>query len=307
MPRLSVIVVNYNTRSELELCLASLDGADEVIVVDNASTDGSAEMVSSSFPSVLLIANDRNRGFGAANNQGLEVMTGEIALLLNSDARAEPGALDVLKGVMEDSSVVACGGMLRFPDGRVQQSCCNSLTLWAVFCEQWLLEKAFPRSRVFSPYWETHRLLASPPAESHDVEQVMGACLCMRPVERFDERFFLYCEDTEICLRLRSRGRIVYVPGAEFVHELGASSDERWEAVARYNRGKELYFTIHRGKFASFIAWKKNREGAFIRLVIWSVASVLTLFTVERFRKKVALFWKVLTAPKAGPPAPLDS
>ena len=302
-----MIVVSYNTRDALRRCLDSLEGADEVIVVDNASTDGSAEMVASSYPSVVLVRNDRNRGFGAANNQGLDLMSGEIALLLNSDASAKPGALDALNRVMEDPSVVACGGLLRFPDGRVQQSCCNRLTLWAVFCEQWFLEKMFPRSRVFSPYWETNRILAEPVREKFEVEQVMGACLCLRPVERFDERFFLYCEDTELCHRLRKHGEIVYVPGAEFVHELGASSGQRWEAVARYNRGKELYFSIHRGAFASFIAWKKNREGALLRLLTWSVASLFTLFLVARFRRKATLFLRVLFAPKAGPPAPPDS
>jgi len=307
VPRLSVVVVSYNACASLRRCLDSLADADEVIVVDNASQDGSAKMVEAEFPEVRLIKNDLNRGFGAANNQGLDLMTGDVALLLNCDAYAKLGSLQVIRRVMQDESVVACGGRLEFLDGRIQASCANQLTLWALFCEQSLLEKAFPRSRILSPYWETDRLLAGPVIEAHEVEQVMGACLCLRPVERFDERFFLYCEDTELCRRLQKHGRIVYVRWAEFVHELGTSSAERWEAVARYNRGKELYFLIHHGRGASFAALFLDRLGAALRMLAWGLPCALTAFLHTGLREKSAMFFRVLTAPAAGPPLPADS
>ena len=307
MPRLSVIVVSYNACASLRRCLASLGHADEVIVVDNASKDGSAAMVEAEFPEVRLVKNSVNRGFGAANNQGLDLMTGEIALLLNCDALAKHDALKVLKRVMEDESLVACGGRLEFPDTRTQASCANRLTLWALICEQTLLEKAFPRSRILSPYWETFRLLAGPMVVKHEIEQVMGACLCMRPVERFDERFFLYCEDTELCRRLHKHGKVVFLPGARFVHELGASSASRWEAIARYNRGKELYFLIHHGHGASVAALVLDRFGAALRLAGWSMLCIFTAFTNADIRAKAAMFLRVLTAPFAGPPLPADS
>lgn len=98
--RLGVVIVSYNTKDHLRACLESLGEADEVIVVDNASHDGSPEMVAADFPHIHLIANAKNRGFGAANNQGLDAMTSELALLLNSDATATPGALGVLREVM---------------------------------------------------------------------------------------------------------------------------------------------------------------------------------------------------------------
>ena len=237
----------------------------------------------------------------------MDTATGDLVLFLNNDASAEEGALRRLVRAMNDESVVASGGMLKHPDGRVQPSCCNALTLWAVLCEQTFLEKLFPRSRVLSPYWETARILAGTERESHDVEQVMGACLMVRPVERFDERFFLYCEDTELCRRLRSHGRIVYVPGAEFVHELGASSAERWEAVARYNRGKELYFRIYHGRGASLVALLLDRLGATLRMLAWGVPCLLTAFLHAGLRGKSAMFFRVLTAPAAGPPSPADS
>ena len=235
---ISVIVVSYNTRDSLRACLESLNDAPvtEIIVVDNASRDGSPEMVERDFPQVKLIRNARNRGFGAANNQGLAIMQGELALLLNSDAIAGPGSIEKLALHFEDSDVGAAGGRLQHPDGSLQESACSGLTLWAVFCEQTLLEKFFSRSRILSPYWQSGRIAAR--GEPAEVEQVMGACLMMRPVERFDERYFLYCEDTELCIRLRQHGRIIYDPTAPFPHELGASSsDNRGWSVAMYNVG----------------------------------------------------------------------
>ncbi len=308
MPRVSVIVVSFNTRDLLARCLASLGRSHEVIVIDNASADGSAEMVAADYPWVKLIRNATNRGFGPANNQGLDAMTGAFALFLNSDAEAEPGAVEALADVLDaDPGLVAAGGRLVSPDGSTQNSTANRLTPWAVFCEQTLLEKVFPRSRRLSPYWNTARLLASgePVART---EQVMGACLMTRPVERFDERFFLYCEDTELCRRLRRHGEIAYVPAARFRHELGASSSNlRWLAVARYNRGKELYFRLHHGLFSYWVALKLDRLGALGRMLGWLVPTVLTLGLAGRFRRKVALFARVLFAPFGGPPRPRDT
>src|SRR5690606_29283684 len=129
------------------------------------------------FPRTILIKNDKNKGFGAANNQGLEIMTGEVALLLNSDAKTQVGAIQTLaQTFLTHPNTVACGGRLEFPNGRLQQSSCNRLTLWAVFCEQFALEKLFPNSSFFSPYWISSRLVQKG-NQPHKVEQVMGACL----------------------------------------------------------------------------------------------------------------------------------
>jgi GT2 family glycosyltransferase len=122
----------------------------------------------------------------------------------------------------------------------------------------------------------------------------MGACLMMRPVERFEERFFLYCEDTELCYRLRRHGQILYVPQAEFTHALGASSTgNRWWSVAMYNRGKELYFRIHHGTSHQVVCLFINRLGALLRLMIkpW----------------QTAMWIKVLFAPVNGPKKPSDA
>jgi GT2 family glycosyltransferase len=306
--RVSVVVVSYNTRELLRRCLAALSGVHQAIVVDNGSEDGSADMVAQEFPSVALIRNSGNLGFGRANNQGLEVATGELALLLNSDAATAPGAVATLAAAFADPEVVAAGGRLVYPNGETQNSTAGRLTLWALFCEQTGLEKLAPGLRLLSPYWNTVRLAARGDG-SHEVVQVMGACLMMRRVAgefmRFDERFFLYCEDTELCHRLSTHGRIVYVPCAVFRHELGASSSgARWLAVARYNRGKELYFRIHLGPAHSVVAWLMNRAGALLRLAAWSLLAAVTLGTSRRARDRASLFVRVLLAPVAGPDEP---
>jgi GT2 family glycosyltransferase len=292
----SVIVVNYNTKEQLRRCLGCIETSHETIVVDNASSDGSAEMVQQDFPRVKLVRNQGNRGFGAANNQGLDLAAKDLVLFLNSDCYAEPGAIELLATVFEDSNVVAAGGELRNPDGSFQPSVARKLTLWAVFLEQTYLDRAL---RPFGlGYW-----VDRPFRDRTEVDQVMGACLMMRKGERFDERYFLYCEDTDLCERLRKVGKIVLEPKAKFTHELGSSSmgPGRWQSVARYNRGKELYFENHHGRFAAWICLILDRLGALLRLLLWSIASILTLGMMKSAPGRVGLFWNVLTSPLGGP------
>lgn len=310
-PKVSVLIVSYNTRDLVREALSAVAEQFETCVVDNASTDGTAAMVANEFPGVTLIANPTNRGFGAANNQGFDAVHGDLVLLLNSDARPDAGAIEALAKEFDDPSVIAAGGLLRFPDGRVQESACSNLTPWAVFCEQTLLEKLFPTSPLFSPYWQSKRLLSKGDGP-HPVEQVMGSFLMMRHPrhhgERFDERYFLYCEDTDLCFRLRRHGKILYVPAAPAVHELGKSSeDTRWQAVSRYNAGKELFFRLHWSEASSALVLVMNRLGALLRLIIWGVPTVLTLGLIRRLRRQAVLFFKVLTCPISGPPLPPDT
>lgn len=303
-PDVTVVIVNYNTRAELERCLAAVGTTQKVVVVDNASRDGSARWVAETRPKVHLIANSRNVGFGTACNQGLDASATPLTLLFNADAAPEPGAIEELASVFQDPDVVAAGGRLLDPNGNVQNSTANRLTLWAVFCEQLGLEKLFPSSRVLSPYWTTRRL-----GETSEVEQIMGACLMLRThAARFDERFFLYCEDTELCFRLRQQGKILYVPSARFRHSLGASSagNRAW-AVSLYNRGKELYFFLHHGPAAAAACWLIDRLGALARFLLFGLGTVLTLFAHSGLRKRAALWARVLSAPVHGPQTPQDT
>ncbi len=303
-PRLlSVIIVSYNTRELLRACLESLRAQSfpnlEVIVVDNASQDGSAEMVAVEFPEVQLIANRKNLGFGAGCNQGLRIARGRYALLLNADIRTQPGALSRLVEFMESHpEAVACGGQLRYPDGRIQPSCATELTLWAVFCEQSGLAKLFPRTRLFGGYWRTWWHFNA----TIETEQVMGACLMVRRLQGefplFDEGYFLYCEDTDLCYRLRQTGgKIYYVHDAVFVHHLGASGEsQRAEMVILYNRGKERFFCKFHGRWQARLCRLLNRAGALLRWLLGSVLTLATLGRVARFREYARTFWRVLWA-----------
>jgi len=298
-PEVSVIIVSYNTRELLRECIESIlceqgDGLGvEVIVVDNASADGSAAMVAERFPQVRLIANPDNRGFGAACNQGLEVAQGRYALILNADIRAQPGALQRLVGFMDaHPDAAVCGGQLRYPDGRIQPSCARDLTLWWVFCEQSMLAKLFPRTRLFGGYWRTHWDFSA----TIETEQVMGACMMLRrPFPRFDEDYFLYCEDTDLCYRVRQAGgKIYYVHDAVFVHHLGASGEsQRAQMVIYYNRGKERYFRKFHGAWQARVCRWLNKGGALLRVLLGLGGVVLTLGRHAGFRRYAATFWQV--------------
>jgi hypothetical protein len=291
----SVVIVSYNTLSQLERCLAAIEDHHERIVVDNGSGDGSAAMVRERFPDVVLIEAGRNLGFGMANNLGMDRATRELVLLLNSDCYAEPGAIDRLAAAFDDEKVVAAGGRLNHMDGSLQQSVARHLTLGHVFDEQVFAFKVC----VFGRYWMPEQL---PQDKVSVVPQVMGACLMLRPVERFDPRFFLYCEDTELCLRLERHGSIVYVPSAVFTHELGASSRKApWRGIAFYNRGKELTFRIHQGAFAGFACLFLNRFGALIRVFVYGLLTLASLGTRRGWRDQVSTFGRVLFAPLDGP------
>jgi len=286
VPKLSVIIVAYKSDATLGKCLSSLPRDAEVIVIDNSPLTKVSD-------DIIYIPMERNEGFGRACNVGLEKACGDFALILNPDAWADsPEDVDKLLSALEELVAVAVGGRLLLPNGAVQLSCARRLTLWSVFLEQSLLE------RIVKGYWIDTSQDKSP----RKVPQVTGACFVMKRIDgrflSFDERFFLYCEDTELMVRLSNHGNIYHVPDAVFHHELGASSEaNRWWAVACYNRGKELYFSIHHGKTSAVICYLINRLGALLRLMIYSIATLATLGMIARFRKGLATFWRVLFAP----------
>lgn len=304
-PSVSVVVVSFNTCQQLRNCLNAIEPIHEVIVVDNGSSDGSPDMVKTQFPHVRLIGNAVNRGFGAANNQGIDAASGEFVLFLNSDCYAQPGAISLLANTMRDELASVAGGRLLNPNGTLQQSAARMLQIWHVVAEQTGLEK------LVHTYWCTPWADVETPVQ---VGQVMGACLMVRRGDaRFDEDYFLYCEDTDLVRRIvrrdRDEGRpgiVLYVPKARFIHELGASSEGggRWLAVARYNRGKELYFFKHSGPLAGSVCWILNRMGALARLLIWTLATVISLFLWRPATLRMALWARVLTAPLSGPRLP---
>ncbi len=232
-PRLSVIVVNHNTKEVLRACLQSLQAAAasghvEVIVVDNGSSDGSCAMVASDFPWVRLIALPDNRGFAVANNIGMRAARGRFFLALNSDTEVLDDALRRIADFMEaNADVGALGPRLLNSDGTLQYSCRRFPSFrTALFHRYSLMTRLFPRNRFSQQY------LMTDVGHDHtmDVDWVSGAALVVRrevfdQTGGFDEGFFMYAEDVDWCYRIKQAGwRVVYFPEAQILHHIGKST-----------------------------------------------------------------------------------
>ncbi len=284
-PTLSVLVVSYNTRSMTLDCLRTLHDRlaglpAEVIVVDNASPDGSAAAVAETFPGVRVIANATNVGFGAANNQAMRLGTGRYFLLLNSDAFPHAGCLEALVDFLDRHPTVAVAGpRLVNADGSLQRSC------WR-----------FPSpARSWSDSLFLTPLLADDYRRwPHDAERavdfVIGACLLVRrkafeQVGGFDERFFLYQEETDWQLRLQRAGwQVRFTPAGTATHLAGASGKDDPTRINRlFFESLDRYLLKHHGTFGFASNRAAQIVGAALRTACWAA---LTLVPGQRDRAR---------------------
>ena len=240
LPSVAIVIVSYNCREPLLQCLSHLQASGampRVIVIDNASSDGSAAMVRDGFPSVQLIANAENRGFAAACNQGIRATADEFVLLLNPDTLMDLTSLKRLLEVMVSHSTVgACGPRILNPDGTLQPSCRRFPTLGIMICAElgW-------RGRYYMSDWRHN--------SAREVDQLMGSCLLLRraaleQVGLLDEGFFLYFEEVDLCWRLKRAGwRVLFVSEASLTHVGGQSSsaDRQTNLLHRYRSLFEFY------------------------------------------------------------------
>lgn len=229
MVDLSVVIVNWNVRELLKECLASLVEAKEVIVVDNASTDGSGQMVRELFPHVKLISNQSNTGFPRANNQGIRASQGRYVLLLNPDTQVLNDALSAMVTHMDAyPRVGVLGPQLLNSDGTVQSSRRRFPTLATAFVESTILQRYLPHSSLLQRYYCED----IPPNTIQEVDWVTGACMTVRretidEVGLLDEDYFMYSEELDWCFRIKKAGwKIVYLPSARVVHHYGQSSEK---------------------------------------------------------------------------------
>jgi GT2 family glycosyltransferase len=261
----SIVVLNYNTREHLRTCLTGLQGAVpaslgrprppnglevEVFVVDNASSDGSADMVAREFPWVRLIRSPRNGGFAFGNNQALRQAQGDAVLILNPDTLMPPrglaGLVQVLRAHPEAGIV---GPKLLRPDGSMHLACRRSFPTPRVsFFRLSGLSRLFPRSATFGRY----NLSYVDPDLAIEVDSVCGACMLVRRevvecVGLLDERFFMYGEDLDWCLRTREAGWTVrYEPSIVVQHQHGAASRQRALRTNYYFfRAMDLFYRKH--------------------------------------------------------------
>lgn len=255
---LSIIIVSWNTCDLLAQCLESVSHdiralcplRVETLVVDNASTDGSAQMVREQFPWVQLIENQTNVGFAPANNQAIRRSRGRYVLLLNPDTDVKPGALVALVRFLDGHlGAGAAGARLLNPDSTLQISCYPAPTLSREFWYLFHLDVLLPYATYRMASWD----LETPRA----VDVLQGACLIIRrevldQVGLLDENYFIYSEEVDLCYRMEQAGwRLYWVPQAQVVHYGGQSTHQAAaEMFLRLYQGKLLYFRKHHGRLA---------------------------------------------------------
>jgi len=265
VPRISAIVVSWNVWPMLAQCLKSLlpqlGPGDEVLVVDNGSTDETVQSLPELFPSIELIANLQNAGYAAAVNLALARARGQWLLLLNPDTVLREGAIQELLLIAEkDQSAAVVGPRLLYPNGDPQPSRRRFARHWEFFLDA----SPWHWSRVGKRLLRRCYCLDTPDSHAQAVDWLWGACLLVRAaalaeVGGLDPAFFMYCEEMDLCQRLRSLGwSVVYQPAATVVHWEGKSSEKvPLLTLLRYHRSRLLYAAKYGG-------WRWARALAFL-------------------------------------------
>jgi len=290
MMDVSIIIVNWNTRDILRGCLDSIykqtQGIDfEMTVVDNASSDGSAEMVRQDFPQVTLIANSENLGFAAANNQGMQAAKGRYILLLNPDTIILDGAIQksiAFADIHPDIGVLGCQVWLN--ENEIQKTCFKFPTLWSALVQEIGLLHMFPHSRIFGHayygWWDRKSEM--------DVDVVSGMFMLVRQeaiqeIGLMDEDYFVYAEETDWCFRFHKAGwRCVFTPIAKIIHLDGGSKSTaliKNKMFVQMQKSMLIFHLKQQGRL-SWIA----RKGLYIfsmffRYVIYTVVSLISQHT----------------------------
>ena len=253
-PDLSACIVSWNVAADLRTCLQSLGEQGhgvrvEVLVVDNASSDGTPAMVEAQFPTARLIANTTNRGFAAGTNQALAQGTGRYLLLLNPDTVCPPGALATLVGFADAHPRAGLvGPKLLNPDGTLQPSCRRFPTLGAAVFRHTMLGRLFPRARAAAAYVMSD----FDHAGVREVDWVSGACLLVRrevyeQLGPLDEGFFWGSEDVDYCWRAHRAGwEVLYTPEPTITHAIGRSSSQAVaRTIVRFHRSMYRLYAKH--------------------------------------------------------------
>lgn len=280
LPLLSIVIVAYQSRDEIGGCLGSLPAtlrgrAVEIVVVDNSPGDGAGEIVRTRFPAVIYVAPGENLGFGRANNLGYARTRGEFVLFLNPDTIANEAALaQCVARLEEDPEIGLISPKLVQADGAMDLACRRSIpSLWDGFCRAAGLAARFPRSPLFAGY----NLTFLPEHESYDVGAINGAFMMIprwvlaeevaEDGKVFDENFFMYGDDLDLCIRVGRAGfRIVYDGAVQITHLKGMSVARDFERMSQaiFDANRDVYLKhfgdsgLARLKYrVAFGAWKQ--------------------------------------------------
>ena len=257
---LSIVIVSYNAQPHLENCLESLTASPpamrhEIVVVDNASTDGSIAVVRRRWPGVTLIQQPVNAGFSAGNNVGIRASTGELILLLNSDTVVRAGAIDALAArLLARPDVAVAGPRLVDATGRVELSFGRMISPLNELRQKLTLALYRRGVAVVSTWIERET------TREHEVDWVSGACLLVRRADAervglLDERYFLYTEDVDFCAAIRATGgHVLFTPAAEIVH-LGGRSRATAPSASNlaYRRSHLAFYEKHHPRWVPLL------------------------------------------------------
>lgn len=287
-PDVSVAIVSYNTRDDLCRCLSTIRDSGtkcalEILVVDNASGDGTPDAVEKDYPEVHLVRNAENVGYSRAVNQAIHAASGRFILIINPDIEVLPGSIDALLAHMHHSPKTGiAGSKLLNPDGSLQYSCRTFYTLSTLLYRRTPLGKIFPQSRVV----RDHLMIDWDHDTDREVDWMLGACLmvrteAIREVGLMDERFFMYFEDVDWCYRMKQHGwGVMYVPGAVMMHV------HRRESAAGGGFGNRRLRAHLNSMFRFFDKWnvllyriRKHRDATLgATLFAWDVLAVNLAF-----------------------------
>lgn len=250
---LAVVVVNYNAGDYLARCIGSIYRSAtevelDVVVVDNASRDGSTESARKAFPTIRLIENPVNRGFATAANQGIRATEASFVMLLNPDAEITGGTLDAFAKLAEDRPRAgAIGPLVRNPDGSIQPSARKVPGILESLFHAFLAS-AWPTN----PFTRSYTLSDWDRGDEREVEWLSGSAVLLRrdaveQVGLYDEAFFMYVEDVDLCTRLRAAGwQVIFAPELEVTHVIGVSARGQTRRMAReHSRSIYRYFAKH--------------------------------------------------------------
>ncbi|MFC2085251.1 glycosyltransferase family 2 protein [Bacteroidota bacterium] len=280
----SVIIVNYNALKLLRNCLKSIythtKGLKfEVIVIDNNSTDGDVGDLKEEFNELIIIKNDNNVGFGPANNQGIQIAKGKYILFLNNDTYFIENTLyKVFKFSEEKNEKLFLGCKLLNEDLTLQYSVYNFPTVWGIFTSNFFLYAIFPKSKIFNKFHLMNRKIDY----VCEAEVIIGAFLfcsaaAVRDLEGFDNKFYFYSEETDLCYRFKKNGgRLFYYPKTSIVHLKGATADKNpWFKYKNQSIAQIKFFQKHFSKFNLIFALLFHFFGILIRIPLLFVGGVI--------------------------------